>query len=254
MGILNITPDSFSDGGKFLEPDAAIKRAKEMVSEGADIIDIGAESTRPGSDPVSENEELERLTPVVEALVKEIKKPISIDTTKPNVAKKMLKIGASILNDITGLKSQEMINVAREFDCTVIIMHMLGTPQTMQQNIHYNNVVENIKNFFTDKIKAAKLKKLILDPGIGFGKEVHHNLEIIKNLHSFKELGYPILIGPSRKSFIGKILDEPDPSKRLEGTLASVVLAVAHGADIVRVHDIKENSKAIKIAKAIINS
>ena len=253
MGILNVTPDSFSDGGRFLSPEAAISHAKQMVADGAEIIDIGGESTRPGSDPVPAEEELHRVIPVVDALLREVDVPISIDTMKPEVADACLKLGVHILNDVTGLRNPDMIKIAAKYNIPTIIMHMKGMPKTMQLESSYDNVIEDIKSYLQQqaiKAKATGISQIILDPGIGFGKTVEHNLTIIKNLLQFKKLGYPLLIGPSRKSFIGKILDL-DVDNRLEGTIAAVTAAVFYGADIIRVHDVKECKRAAMLASAI---
>jgi dihydropteroate synthase len=253
MGILNVTPDSFSDGGDFIDVDKAVQRAKQMVDEGADIIDVGGESSRPGSDPVSEEEELRRVKPVIEKLSKEIKVPISIDTYKPSVAEECIKAGASIVNDISGLRDKKMIEVAAKHKVSVVIMHMLGEPKTMQEEISYNDVVDDIKNFLKERISAAKvagITDIMIDPGIGFGKTTEQNLLILKKLKEFKTLNCPVLIGTSRKSFIGNITNSP-VDQRLEGTLASISIAIMNGADIIRVHDIKECKRAAQIAAAI---
>ena len=252
MGVLNVTPDSFSDGGKFLDADKAVAHAKQMIKDGADIIDIGGESSRPGSDPVSEEEELKRVKPIIERLVKEIEVPISIDTCKPRVAEECIKLGAKIINDISGL-NKEMRNVAAKYKVPVIIMHMLGSPKTMQENIQYDDIINDIKSFLKDRIdkaKAAGITEIIIDPGIGFGKTTENNLQILKRLDEFKSLGCPVLVGPSRKSFIGNITGLP-VTERLEGTLAAISIAVFNGADIIRVHDVKECKRAVQIADAI---
>ncbi len=259
MGILNVTPDSFSDGGHFLNVDSAVEHAKMMAAEGADIIDIGGESSRPGSEPVPLEVEVERVMPVIKALSKKINLPISIDTYKAKVAREALKAGACIINDISGLRFDPlMARVAAEADCHVIIMHMKGTPRDMQKRPVYKNVVKEITAFFKERISFAvkngiKRNKIIIDPGIGFGKTVRHNLEIIKRLSEFKNLGVPILIGPSRKSFIGKILNAT-VDKRLEGTVAAVAISIANGANIVRVHDVKTMADVAKVADAILKS
>jgi len=259
MGILNVSPDSFYDGGRYDEPEKAVERAKQMVSCGADIIDVGGESTRPGSDPVSLKEELNRTIPVIEAISSEIDVPISIDTYKSEVAEKAIQAGASIINDISGLGFDEkMAEVAAEYDVPVVIMHIRGTPGDMQKNPHYDDVISDILAFFRDRIKFAidsgiDENKIIIDPGIGFGKTVEHNLEIIKKLREFKILGKPILIGTSRKSFIGFTLEQENPGDRLEGTLATVAASVMNGADIVRVHDVKECGMAAGMIDAIVN-
>lgn len=253
MGVLNVTPNSFNDGGKFFSPKATITHAKQMIADGADIIDIGGESTRPGSVRISKEEELRRIIPIIELLLKEPPIPISIDTMKPEVAEECLKRGVHILNDITGLRNERMIKVAARYNVPTIIMHMQGTPETMQINPAYTDVIEEIKIYLetqAQKAKEAGIDQIIIDPGIGFGKTVEHNLTIIKHLQTFKELGYPLLIGPSRKAFIGKILNL-DVDQRLEGTLAAVTACVLNGADILRVHDVKECKRAIAIADAI---
>ena len=256
MGILNVTPDSFSDGGEFNDTERAVQHALKMIEEGADIIDIGGESTKPGSEPVNETEELRRVMPVIERLVQKTDVPISIDTYKPRVAREALKADAKILNDVTGLTNPEMIMVAGEFKCPVVIMHMQGKPKTMQASPQYNDVIEDIKNFFKERIKvaaAAGITQIILDPGIGFGKTVEHNLIILKRLKEFTDLGYPILVGPSRKSFIGKLTGELPAGERLEGTLAAVVAARLNGASMVRAHDVGACRRALQITDAIIS-
>lgn len=253
MGILNVTPDSFSENGLFFDFNKAIQHAKQMIDDGADIIDVGGESTRPGSLPISEKEELRRVKPVIEALAKEIKVPISIDTYKPRIAEECIKAGADMVNDITGLANKNMLKILKKCKVPVVVMHMKGKPKTMQKNPQYKDVVADIKKFFKEKIAIAKkngLKDVIIDPGIGFGKTTEHNLQIIKRLNEFKELGCPILIGPSRKTFIGKITGL-DVNERLEGTLAAVAISVMNGANIVRVHNVKECARAAKTAYAI---
>jgi dihydropteroate synthase len=253
MGILNVTPDSFSDGGLFNTVDIAVAHAKKMVSDGADLIDVGGESSRPGSEPLSEKEELARILPVVTRLVGEVSVPISIDTYKPLVAETCLKAGAHLINDITGLTNPNMREVASKNNVPVILMHMLGTPKSMQQKPIYQDVLGEIKSFFQKQIATAhksRIQQIIIDPGIGFGKTVEHNLQILKHLETFKTLGCPILIGPSRKSFIGTITGLP-VNERLEGTIAAVTVAVMNGANIVRVHDVKECRRAIQVADAV---
>ncbi len=254
MGILNVTPDSFSDGGKFISVESAVEHARSMVKEGADIIDVGGESSRPFSSPVSEEEEMRRILPVIEEL-SDLKVPISVDTYKPKVAEEALKRGASIVNDIFGLRKEGMADVVRDYDAAVVIMHMKGEPKNMQMNPSYDDTIGEIMGFFRERVEFALSKgiekdKIILDPGIGFGKRVEDNLMLIKSLESFRCLGYPILMGTSRKSFIGKILDL-DVNERLEGTIATNVISLLHGASIFRVHDVKENLRALKIAEAI---
>jgi dihydropteroate synthase len=255
MGILNVTPDSFSDGGLYFDEAHAIKRAHEMVEEGADIIDVGGQSTRPGSEPVSVEEELRRTIPVIKALSKEIKVPISIDTYRAQVAKEALDAGASIVNDISGLRfDAEMPAVVSKYNVPVIIMHIKGTPRDMQINPTYEALIPEIMDYLREGIRLAEdagIDKIIIDPGIGFGKTFDHNLEIIKNLHEFTLLGKPVLIGPSRKAFIGKILGDVPPSERLEGTAAVIAVSILNGANIIRVHDVKEMAKVAKVADAI---
>jgi len=255
MGILNVTPDSFSDGGSYDTVEKALVRAKEMVDEGADIIDIGGESTRPGSEAVSVEEELSRVVPIVKRLLAEVKVPLSIDTMKPEVARECLKLGVSYLNDVTGLRNAEMLKVAAEFNCKVIIMHMQGIPKIMQENPHYEDVVKEVKEYLffqAKKAQEAGVDEIILDPGIGFGKSVEDNLKIIKNLGEFVELGYPVLIGLSRKSFLGKITGL-EVSERVEATIAADTIAVLNGASIIRVHDVKEAKRALMVVDAIKN-
>jgi dihydropteroate synthase len=259
MGILNITQDSFSDGGLYFDKSAAIKRAIQMVEEGADIIDIGGESTRPGSEPVSIEEELRRTISVVGVLVKEIKVPISIDTYKSEVAKRALDAGASMVNDISGLRfDPKMPEVVSQYKVPVVIMHIKGTPKDMQQNPVYEDLISEILIYLGTGIRLAiesgvSEDKIIIDPGIGFGKTSEHNLEIIHNLRKFTSLEKPILIGPSRKAFIGKILEEAIPGERLEGTAAAVAIAIMNGANIIRVHDVKEMLRVARVADAIKN-
>ncbi len=253
MGILNVTPDSFSDGGKFIDSERAVDRAKEMVAEGADVIDIGGESSRPGSERISEEEELSRVGSVIERVVEEVDVPLSIDTFKPNVARECLKMGVHLVNDITGLRNEEMIDVVAEYGVPVVVMHMQGMPNTMQKNPTYDDVTDDIVLFLRESIQNAKkrgVEKIIVDPGIGFGKTLGHNLIILKKLREFKSLGCPILVGPSRKSFIGNITELP-VEERVEGTIASVVVSILNGANIVRVHDVKECKRAVQITDAI---
>ena len=253
MGVLNVTPDSFSDGGRFLAIDAAIEHARQMVRDGADVIDVGGQSTRPGAKPLSVEEELGRVKPVVERLVREIDVPISIDTFQPEVADECLQAGAAIINDVCGLRDPRMIAVAARHQAPVVLMHMLGMPLTMQQEISYRDVVGDLKTFFQQRTRAAEeggVREIMIDPGIGFGKTVDHNLQLLGRLGEFKELGYPILVGASRKSFIGKITGRL-VEERLEGTIAATVAAAMSGADAVRVHDVAECKRALRITDAI---
>ena len=255
MGILNVTPDSFSDGGLYLDKSLALDRAHQMIEDGADIIDIGGLSTRPGSEPVSVDEELKRTVPVIEALSGKISVPISIDTYRSEVAKEAFGAGASMVNDISGLKfDPEMPSVAAEAGVPVILMHIRGTPRNMQKNPVYEALIPEILDYLRESIKMAEdagIRDIIVDPGIGFGKTFDHNLEIINNLEEFTMLGRPVLAGPSRKSFIGEILDGVSPTERIEGTAAAVCASVLKGANIVRVHDIKEMTKVVRVADAI---
>ena len=256
MGVLNTTPDSFSDGGLFLNEDDAVKHALKMVKEGADIIDIGGESTRPGAKGVALDEELARTIPVIKKLAEKTNVLISIDTAKSDVARKALEAGASIVNDITGLKGDShMAEVAAEFNATVVLMHIKGTPRTMQQNPVYKDLINEIIKSLKESIEIAETAgidkdKIIIDPGIGFGKTTEHNLEIIDQLARFKALKKPILIGVSRKSFIGSVLDV-EPDKRIMGTASSCALAIANGADIIRVHDVSEMKQVTRMTDAI---
>jgi len=252
MGVLNVTPDSFSDGGEFLSCEDALQRAKQMVLDGADIIDIGGESTRPGSDQISEEEELERVLPVIRELIKEVSVPLSIDTYKPQVAEACLRAGVSMINDITGLANEEMRRIVAEHNVPVVIMHMLGTPKMMQENPVYEDVVLDIKNFFQERIALAReagIGEVIIDPGIGFGKTTAHNLELLRRLDEFSSLGVPIMVGPSRKSFIGRIAGLP-PDQRVEGTIAALSFAVSNSVSMVRVHDVRECKIALQVLNA----
>lgn len=255
MGVLNVTPDSFSDGGRYDEKDAAIRRAREMVDQGADIIDIGAESTRPSAKEVTPSDELDRLMPVLQDLASTIKLPISVDTRHAYVAERALEAGASIINDVSGLRDEAMLKVVAEHEVPVIAMHMRGEPQSMQNDIRYDDLMGEI---FTELKKALAratmagipAEKVILDPGIGFGKTAEQNLEILRRLKEVRSLGRPIMIGASRKAFIGAIAGG-GPDERLEGSLAAAIIAVQNGANIVRVHDVEETVKALKVWKAV---
>jgi dihydropteroate synthase len=257
MGVINITPDSFSDGGLHFDKDKAVAKGLQLREEGSDIIDIGGESTRPGSEPVTEEEELRRVIPVISALREKTDSLISIDTTKSGVARAALDEGADIINDISSSGfDPKMFSLAAQYGSPLILMHMKGEPKTMQVNPFYENVLLEVKSFFKERIEAAqvagiKKEKIIIDPGIGFGKRHKDNLILINNLHFFEDLGQPILIGTSRKSFIGKILNS-SAQQRLEGTIASSVLSILHGAHILRVHDVAAVKKAVLVAEAII--
>ena len=258
MGILNVTPDSFSDGGRFFDKGRAVKHALAMIDEGADIIDVGGESTRPGAGETAASEELCRVIPVILAIAKRTDTPISIDTRKAKVAEEAIKAGACIVNDVSGLNhDKEMAGIVARYDAHLIIMHMRGNPGRMQLKPRYKDVVKDIikdLKFSIRTAKAAGIKDgdIIIDPGIGFGKTFKHNLEILNRLDEFKVLKLPICIGVSRKSFIGKALDLEDPSERLTGTIAASVMAIIRGAKIVRVHDVKEAVEAARITDAIL--
>ena len=257
MGILNVTPDSFSDGGSFMKADTAVKHAISMVEEGADIIDIGGESTRPGSDRITVSEELERVIPVIENLSDRISVPISIDTYKAKVAQKAIDAGASIVNDISGLRfDPDMPGVVSRNEVPVVIMHIKGTPENMQEDPIYGDLIEEIIEYFEESISIAEKagihdEKIIVDPGIGFGKTFEDNLEIINRLSEFKRLGKPVLIGTSRKAFIGKVLGDVPVGDRVEATAATVAISIMNGADIIRVHDVKEMQRVAKVSDAI---
>ena len=267
MGVLNVTPDSFSDGGKFFTFDDAVAQGYRLFKDGADILDIGGESTRPFSNSVSEEEEILRVVPVIEKLSKRIPIPISIDTTKAGVAEQAVKAGASMINDISSLSfDPKMANVAVDYGVPVILMHMLGNPKTMQIEPYYDDLINEIKTFFENAIDRAENKgisrsKIIIDPGIGFGKTVGHNLLLIQRLHKFKTLKVPIMIGTSRKAFIRNLLkDNPgeevnaDSAMVESGTQASVAAAILNGAHIVRVHDVANTRVTVKIIDAIKNA
>jgi dihydropteroate synthase len=261
MGVLNVTPDSFSDGGRFFEWTRAVEHGKRLAEEGADILDLGGESTRPGSRPVSEEEELRRVIPVIEVLRPEISLPISIDTRKAAVAERALQSGADMVNDISALRFDEgMAEVVSRRRVPVVLMHMRGQPETMQADTRYEDLVGEIREFFRERIDYAVSRgiprdRIILDPGIGFGKslEEKHNLILLKELGSFRDLNQPLMVGTSRKGFIGRILDLP-PEEREEGTLATIVVAVQNGANIVRVHDVRRARRAVQMADAILRS
>jgi len=255
MGILNVTPDSFYDKGKFFNIEAAINRGLQIFQEGADIIDIGGESTRPGAEVVSISEELDRVLPVIQALKEKITIPISIDTCKPKVAEAAIHQGASLLNDVSGFRNPEMIEVAASYGVDICVMHMQGDPKTMQQNPTYDDgVVSGILAWFEEKIKTLqhlgiKENKIILDPGIGFGKTVAHNVEIIQNLGRFKTLGFRLLYGVSRKSFMSRLLNK-QATELLPATLSTNTLLIREGVDIIRVHDVKEHRDIIDLLTA----
>lgn len=256
VGILNVTPDSFSDGGRFLDPEAAVAHALRMADEGADVIDVGGESTRPGSDPVPAEEELARVLPVIRALSgTRPDLPVSVDTRKPEVAEAALAAGARIVNDVGAGRAEGMFEVVRAAGAGMVLMHMLGEPKTMQDAPAYEDVVGEVRSFLRERMEAAEAagiepEALVVDPGIGFGKTVEHNLLLLRHLEALTELGRPVMVGPSRKRFIGAILDLPE-DQRDEGTVGAVVWAVAHGASVVRVHDVRSTVRAVRVADAI---
>jgi len=256
VGILNVTPDSFYDGGKYFSVEIAVERGLKMVAEGADIIDVGGESTRPGSKFVSPEEEIQRVVPVIEKLSRQTDVPISIDTTKSIVAREAISAGASIINDISGLRFDPGIaQVAREFGAPLILMHSRKTPESMQQNVHYNNLQKEIVEELEKSIQIAisygvSRNSIIIDPGIGFAKTAEHNMEIIGHLDFLNRLQRPILIGPSRKSFIAAITGAP-AEERLGGTAAAVAIAISKGANFVRVHDVSIMKQVMEVAFAI---
>jgi dihydropteroate synthase len=259
MGVLNVTPDSFSDGGRFLDTNKAIEHGLKMAAEGAAIIDIGAESTRPGAEPVSADEQIGRVVPVIEALCKRIDVPISIDTNSSKVAKAALEAGAAIINDITALNDEGIGELAAAEQIPVILMHMQGTPATMQIEPKYKDVVSEVRRFLLKKAKRAEQfgipkERIFVDPGIGFGKTLEHNLLLLRNIDKIVTTGYRVLVGTSRKSFIGKITDKNEPADRIFGTAASVALCVIAGVSIVRVHDVAEMVDVVKVANAIVSA
>jgi len=255
MGILNLTPDSFSDGGQFLNPDAAIQRVKEMIEEGADIIDIGGESTRPGAQPLTAEEEVQRVVPVIEAVRTKYNIPMSIDTSKAEVMKAAIAAGATMINDVRALQEPGALDAAAELQVPVCLMHMQGQPRTMQQNPTYADVVNDVRSFLLARLRACvdagiDRKNLLIDPGFGFGKTLAHNLSLLKHLPEFVSMGLPILVGISRKSMLGTILDA-EVDQRVAGGLATTVLGFEAGAKVFRVHDVKQTVDALKVCQAV---
>ncbi len=272
MGVVNVTPDSFSDGGLFLDAGAAIAHARELIGEGADIVDVGGESTRPGAEPVSAQEELRRVLPVVEGIADAdadadagAGAQISIDTSKAQVARAALGVGASIVNDVSALRADpEMTGVVADSGCECVLMHMLGEPRTMQSDPRYGDVVDDVRAFLTERLAFAvregvREERIMLDPGIGFGKTAAHNLALLRRLDELRTLGRPVVVGTSRKSFLGRIVAdaagaEPlDAARRLAGTIATNVLAYERGASVFRVHDVAPVSAALAVAAATLN-
>ena len=257
MGILNITPDSFSDGGQFNTMQSAIAQAQYMIDHGADIIDIGGQSTRPGAEQISFTEEFNRVIPIIKAIRQQFSIPISIDTTRAKIAQDAIAVGADIINDISGgTFDEEMLTVAGRLDVPIILMHMRGNPQIMQQMTDYQDLVSDITDFLSHQIQKAiacgvDSSKIIIDPGIGFAKTPEQNIELLRRLSEFKALKVPILLGTSRKSFIGKIINQKDPQKRVWGTAATCCSAIMSGADILRIHDVAEIYDVSRVADAI---
>jgi len=256
MGILNVTPDSFSDGGEFFDTDKAIEHGLQMAADGAAMIDVGAESTRPGSASVPADEQIRRVVPVIEALCKKIDVPVSIDTNNYEVAGAALDAGAGMINDITALSDERVGQLAAQYEVTVVLMHMQGTPATMQAEPKYDDVVAEVRRFLLERAKRAEelgiaKDRIFIDPGIGFGKTTEHNLLLLRNVRKFVETGYRVLIGTSRKSFIGKLTGKENAADRIFGTAATVALCAAAGVSIVRVHDVAEMVDVVKVANAI---
>ncbi|MBD2505479.1 dihydropteroate synthase [Anabaena azotica] len=257
MGVLNVTPDSFSDGGKFNTTSAALAQAQALVAAGADIIDVGGQSTRPGAEQITLREELERVLPILQVLRSEISVPISVDTTRAFVAKASIEAGADIINDISGgTFDSQMLPTVASLGVPIVLMHIRGTPQTMQQFTDYQDLMGEIASFLANQITTAtdlgiKPENIIIDPGIGFAKNYEQNLQILRQLHLLRSLNCPILVGASRKSFIGRILNQPDPKARVWGTAAACCAAIFNGADILRVHDVQEMRDVSLVADAI---
>ncbi|MGH8720258.1 MAG: dihydropteroate synthase [Burkholderiales bacterium] len=254
MGIVNVTPDSFSDGGRFAAAESAIARAQHLIEEGADIIDIGGESTRPGAQAVSVGEERGRVLPVLEAL-NECDVPLSIDTSKPELMRDAIRAGAAMINDVNALRAPGALQIAAGSDAAVCFMHMQGTPQTMQINPRYDDAVGEIKSFLAERIEAAIIsgiprERIVIDPGFGFGKTREHNLELFRRLHDFSDLAVPLLVGLSRKSLLGTLTGR-DPKDRVHASIAAALLAVTKGAAIVRVHDVAATRDALAVYNAV---
>jgi dihydropteroate synthase len=261
VGILNVTPDSFSDGGNFLDPEAAAEHAASLLDEGAGIIDVGGESTRPGSDPVPQEEEVRRVVPVIERIIAARPEAvISVDTYRSAIAAAALDAGASIVNDVTALHGdQRMISVVAEAQCPVILMHMQGEPKTMQREPRYTDVVREVKDFLRSRAEHAvrsgvRVENIIVDPGIGFGKTLDHNLTLLRDLEAVVDLGFPVLVGASRKRFLGSITGVQEAAERVFGTVATTVLAYEKGATLFRVHDVRANSEALAVAEAVLHA
>ncbi len=253
MGVLNVTPDSFSDGGRFSDPRSALAQGRRMIGEGADIIDVGAESTRPGATSIPTEEELRRLLPVLEPLLDDDRGILSVDTSNPRVAEEALRRGVPLINDVRGLRDPELREMIGKHSAAAVIMHMLGEPAIMQNEPQYGDVVGEVKAYLARQAELAAgagIQQVIIDPGIGFGKTAAHNLEILRNLPQLQDLGHPICLGVSRKAFIGRITGASDPLDRLEGTIAANVLGVLGGADILRVHDVRAAVRTVGMVTA----
>ena len=257
MGVVNVTPDSFSDGGRYLAADDALAQGLALVREGAAIVDVGGESTRPGSDPVAADEESRRVLPVVEALADRVGVPISVDTMKAEVARRALGAGAALINDVSALRADPaMVEVVAELGAPVCLMHMQGAPKTMQEDPHYDDVVDDVLQFLEERMAFALARgvaedQLLLDPGIGFGKTVEHNLTLLRHLDRFVALGRPVVLGTSRKRFLGAILGS-EPGERVIGTVATTVIGLLGGAHVFRVHDVRPNFEALRVALAVL--
>ena len=261
VGILNVTPDSFSDGGDFFDPEAAAEHAAAMLDEGADMLDVGGESTRPGSDPVSQEEEIRRVVPVLKRILSvRPEAVISVDTYRSGTAKAALEAGASLVNDVTALRGDPgMVSLIEEAACPVILMHMQGEPKTMQKEPNYQDVVREVRDFLAERAEYAvaagvNLENIIVDPGIGFGKNFQHNLALLRNLDALVDLGFPVLIGTSRKSFVERITGVQEARDRVFGTVATTVLAFEQGATFFRVHDVRANRQALAVAEAVLHT
>ena len=261
VGILNVTPDSFSDGGDFFDPEAAAEHAAAMLDEGADMLDVGGESTRPGSDPVSQEEEIRRVVPVLERILSvRPEAVISVDTNRGGTATAALEAGASLVNDVTALRGEPgMVSLIEEAACPVILMHMQGEPKTMQKEPNYQDVVREVRDFLAERAEYAvaagvRLENIIVDPGIGFGKNFQHNLALLRNLDALVDLGFPVLIGTSRKSFVERITGVQEARDRVFGTVATTVLAFEQGATFFRVHDVRANRQALAVAEAVLHT
>jgi dihydropteroate synthase len=255
MGIVNVTPDSFSDGGKFFSRDAALRQAVKLVEDGADILDIGGESTRPGSTPVAVQEEIDRVAPVIEAISSELDVPISIDTMKAEVMRAAVAVGAGLINDVNALRGQGALQAAAELKVPVCLMHMQGTPQTMQTEPDYQDVFSEVESFLLERVAVCEqagipAERIMLDPGFGFGKRARHNLRLMKHLSRLTALPYPVLVGVSRKSIIGDML-KVDVKERLAGSLALASIAVWQGAKLIRTHDVRETAQAVKLTQHV---